>query len=177
MKSETKINRRRFLKASTWTIAGIGSAVAVGGLIYNNASSALQSGQKTGDFEVSLTATEWKKILTPGQYAVLREDSTERKYSSALLKEKRKGKFHCAGCDLAVYSSNTKYDSKTGWPSFWNALPGAIRTKEDSSLFISRTEVHCRRCGGHFGHIFDDGPMPTGKRHCLNGLALTFTAA
>ena len=128
-------------------------------------------------FEVAKSDAEWHAILDDAQYAVLREESTERPGTSPLLKEHRKGVFHCAGCDLAAYPSETKYESGTGWPSFWDALPGAIGTSEDNSLFMTRIEVHCRRCGGHFGHIFDDGPPPTGKRHCLNGLALTFKPA
>jgi peptide-methionine (R)-S-oxide reductase len=115
--------------------------------------------------------------LSEAQYAVLREEDTERPGTSPLLNEKRKGVFHCAGCDLAAYPSETKYESGTGWPSFWDALPNAVGYKEDDSLFTARTEIHCRRCGGHFGHVFDDGPAPTGKRHCLNGLALTFKEA
>jgi peptide-methionine (R)-S-oxide reductase len=128
-------------------------------------------------FEVTKTEDEWRAILNEAQYAVLREEDTERPGSSPLLAEHRKGVFHCAGCDLAAYPSETKYESGTGWPSFWDSLPNAIGTTDDNSLFMMRTEVHCRRCGGHFGHIFDDGPQPTGKRHCLNGLALTFKPA
>lgn len=136
------------------------------------------------DFEITRSASDWKKLLTPAQFAVLREEATEKPFSnslkgetSPLLKEARKGTYHCAGCDLPVYSSDTKYDSGTGWPSFYASLKDAVGTKEDNSLFSKRTEVHCRRCGGHLGHIFSDGPKPTGKRHCLNGLALTFTTA
>ncbi|MFU0504080.1 peptide-methionine (R)-S-oxide reductase MsrB [Pseudaminobacter sp. NGMCC 1.201702] len=128
-------------------------------------------------FEISKTDEEWRALLTPEQFAVLRQEDTEPAGSSPLNNEKRKGIFHCAGCDLAAYSSEAKYESETGWPSFWQSLPDAIGTKEDNTLFMTRTEVHCRRCGGHFGHIFDDGPPPTGKRHCLNGLALTFKPA
>jgi len=174
MKSDTRISRRRLLKTGSFIALGIGATAGVGGLIY---SAKTTPAQKAGEFEITYTAAEWKKILTPAQYAILREEATERKYSSALLNEKRKGTYHCAGCDLDAYPSKTKYDSKTGWPSFWHPLPNAVRTKLDKSLFMTRTEVHCRRCGGHFGHIFDDGPPPTGKRHCLNGLALTFKAA
>lgn len=135
------------------------------------------AGASEGNFPFQLTDAEWRAKLTPLQYAVLRQEDTERAGTSPLDKEKRAGIFHCAGCDLAAYSSKHKYDSGTGWPSFWQSLPGTIGTKEDNSLFSTRTEVHCIRCGGHFGHIFDDGPKPTGMRHCLNGVALTFRAA
>jgi peptide-methionine (R)-S-oxide reductase len=128
-------------------------------------------------FEVTKTDDEWRRILTPEQYQVLRHEGTERAGSSALNHELRNGLYHCAGCDLPVYSSETKYESGTGWPSFWQSLDGAIGTKEDNTFFLTRTEVHCRRCGGHLGHIFEDGPPPTGKRHCLNGLALSFVPA
>jgi peptide-methionine (R)-S-oxide reductase len=130
-----------------------------------------------GKFEVEKSEDEWRKILTDAQYRVLRQEDTERPGTSPLLDEHRKGLFHCAGCDLAVYSSEHKFDSGTGWPSFWQSLPNAIGDKEDDSLFTARTEIHCRRCGGHFGHVFDDGPPPTGKRHCLNGVALSFKTA
>jgi peptide-methionine (R)-S-oxide reductase len=135
-------------------------------------------------FEVTLTPAEWKARLSPARYAVLRDHATERAFSnslmgetSALLKEARAGTYACAGCALPVYDAATKYDSGTGWPSFWDAMPGAVGTAEDRRLFAVRTEVHCRRCGGHLGHVFGDGPPPTGKRHCINGLALTFMAA
>jgi peptide-methionine (R)-S-oxide reductase len=119
---------------------------------------------------------EWRARLTDAEYRVLREEGTERAFSSPLDKETRPGTYHCRGCDLPLYPASTKYDSGTGWPSFWQALPDAVRTKPDRKLFLTRTEVHCRRCGSHLGHIFDDGPAPTGKRHCLNGVALRFVA-
>ncbi|MFN3722909.1 MAG: peptide-methionine (R)-S-oxide reductase MsrB [Paracoccaceae bacterium] len=130
-----------------------------------------------GNFEYTLTDAEWRAKLSDLSYRVLRKEATERAFTSPLDKETRSGTYHCAGCDLPAFSSQHKYDSGTGWPSFWQPLPDAVRTKEDRSLFGSRTEVHCRRCGGHFGHVFSDGPQPTGKRYCLNGASLTFRAA
>jgi peptide-methionine (R)-S-oxide reductase len=130
--------------------------------------------ETTGQFEVTHTDEEWQKLLTPEQYYVLREHGTERAGTSPLNHEERAGTFVCAGCDLPVYSSATKFDSGTGWPSFWQPLEGAIETSEDSSLFFTRTEVHCRRCGGHLGHVFEDGPPPTGLRYCMNGVAMKF---
>lgn len=127
-------------------------------------------------FEVTKTEAEWRALLTPAQYAVLREEDTERPFTSPLNDEHRKGTFSCAGCDLPAFSSETKFNSGTGWPSFWQPLENAVGLREDKSFFMSRIEVHCRRCGGHFGHVFDDGPPPTGKRYCMNGLALTFRA-
>lgn len=135
------------------------------------------AGAEDAKFEITKTPEEWQKLLTPEQYATLREEATERKFTSALLEEKRKGNYTCAGCDSPLFASETKYDSKTGWPSFFDHLPNAIGTKEDSGLFGSRTEVHCRRCGGHLGHVFDDGPQPTGLRYCMNGIAMKFVEA
>ena len=123
-----------------------------------------------------LTPAQWKKRLSADSYAVLREEATERPGSSPLLKEHRAGLFTCAGCGLPVYSSKTKYESGTGWPSFWAAMPGATATSTDTKLGFERVEEHCKRCGGHLGHILDDGPKPTGKRHCINGVALKFVA-
>ena len=140
----------------------------------------LTVGSRSGfaeDFEISKTEAEWKALLAPEQYAVLREENTEPPNSSPLLDEHRKGTFACAGCDLPLYASDTKYDSGTGWPSFFDVLPNAVGKKEDNTLFTTRTEVHCRRCGGHLGHVFDDGPPPTGLRYCMNGLALKFVPA
>lgn len=128
-------------------------------------------------FEVTRTDAEWRSLLTRAEYKVMRNEGTERAFSSPLDKNYAAGIYHCKGCDLAVYSSEHKYDSGTGWPSFWQALPGTVGTKPDRKLLRLRTEVHCRRCGSHLGHIFDDGPQPTGKRHCLNGISLVFKSA
>lgn len=128
-------------------------------------------------FEIMRTEDEWRAILTPEQFYVLRTEGTEYPYTSPLLDEHRPGTFNCAGCDLPLYPSETKYDSRTGWPSFWQEIPDAIRTKVDYILIVPRTECHCRRCGGHLGHIFTDGPPPTGLRHCINGVSLNFVAA
>ena len=128
-------------------------------------------------FAVTHTDAEWHKILAPDQYAVLRESATEPPFSSILLHEKRAGVFACAGCQLDLFSSATKFDSGTGWPSFWEPLPNAVGTTSDTSFGMERTAVHCSRCGGHLGHVFDDGPQPTGLRYCMNGLALTFKPA
>lgn len=130
-----------------------------------------------GNFEVTRTEAEWRAMLTGAEYRVMREEGTEPAGSSPLDKEYRDGIYHCKGCDLALYSSEAKYDSGTGWPSFYESLPNAIGTKEDNTFFTRRTEVHCRRCGSHLGHIFNDGPPPTGKRHCLNGVSLRFFPA
>tara|TARA_R110002096_G_scaffold22170_7_gene71559 strand:+ start:13163 stop:13627 length:465 start_codon:yes stop_codon:yes gene_type:complete len=127
-----------------------------------------------GSFEITRTEAEWRKMLTETEYLVMREDKTERAGSSPLNKEYRTGTYICKGCDLPLYPSETKYDSKTGWPSFYDSIQGAVGTKEDNTFFTTRTEVHCRRCGSHLGHIFEDGPKPTGKRHCLNGVSLNF---
>jgi peptide-methionine (R)-S-oxide reductase len=129
-----------------------------------------------GPFEVTHSDEEWRRRLTAEQYYVLRAHGTERAGSSPLDREKRTGTFVCAGCELPLFSSETKFDSGTGWPSFYAPLEDAIGTSEDRSLFVTRTEVHCRRCGGHLGHVFEDGPPPTGLRYCMNGVALAFVA-
>jgi len=131
---------------------------------------------EAGGFEIVRSEEEWRRLLTPAQFAVLRKHDTERPGTSPLNGEHRAGTYHCAGCELPLFSSKTKFDSGTGWPSFWAPLPDGIGTTEDRRLFMVRTEVHCRRCGGHLGHVFDDGPPPTGLRYCLNGVALTFVA-
>jgi peptide-methionine (R)-S-oxide reductase len=128
-------------------------------------------------FEVTRTEAEWRKSLSEPAFTVLRKHGTERAFSSPLDKEKRQGIFHCAGCDLALFASDTKFDSGTGWPSFWEPLDGAVATTDDRSSGMERTEVHCGRCGGHLGHVFDEGPAPTGLRYCMNGIAMSFKPA
>jgi peptide-methionine (R)-S-oxide reductase len=125
----------------------------------------------------ALSEEDWKTRLAPAAFAVLRKHDTERPFTSPLNDEKRAGTFHCAGCDLALFSSDVKFDSGTGWPSFWDFIPGSLGTSVDRKLFIARTEYHCARCLGHQGHVFEDGPAPTGLRYCNNGVALTFKAA
>ena len=128
------------------------------------------------NFEVTHTDAEWKKLLSPNQFAVLRLAATERPFTSPLDHEKREGTFACAGCDLPLFSSKTKFDSGTGWPSFWAPLENAVGTTDDRTFGMVRTAVHCHRCGGHLGHVFKDGPPPTGLRYCMNGVAMTFKA-
>ncbi|MDC0736950.1 peptide-methionine (R)-S-oxide reductase MsrB [Cognatishimia sp. SS12] len=130
-----------------------------------------------GTFEVTRTESEWRAMLTPLQYKVMREEGTERAFTSPLDKNWADGTYHCRGCDLPLYSSEHKYDSGTGWPSFYRVMKDAIGTKPDRIRLRVYTEAHCRRCGSHLGHIFDDGPKPTGKRHCINGVSLVFKAA
>jgi peptide-methionine (R)-S-oxide reductase len=157
------LDRRDFLTGT----AIAGAALWLTGMVgYGDAAPAA--------YPFTLTDAEWKKRLTPGQYAVLRRKSTERPFSSPLNSEHRSGTFRCAGCDQKLYSSATKFDSGTGWPSFWQPLPRAVGTSTDNDIGEERTEVHCARCGGHLGHVFDDGPKPTGKRYCMNGVAMRF---
>jgi len=159
-----------------WTRRQIGIA-ALAGTAFAAYRFVDSSGEAHETFEVSYTDAEWKSRLSPQQFMILRRQGTEPPGTSPLNHEKRAGTFECAGCSLPLFSSTTKYDSGTGWPSFWAPLQNAIATSVDRSLLMTRTEVHCRRCGGHLGHVFEDGPPPTGLRYCMNGLALNFKPA
>lgn len=154
------------------TLLAAGGASLVGLCLFGRSSGASAG----GGFVVSHTPADWRRILGPQRYPVLREAATERAFTSPLLKEHRKGVFVCAGCTQPLFSSATKFESGTGWPSFWRAMPRAVVTRSDRSMLMERTEVLCSRCGGHLGHVFDDGPKPTGLRYCMNGLALKFSA-
>lgn len=159
------MNRRNFL---------VTTACVIGGAHSFSAPVMAATSTSNEDFEVVLSKKQWQAKLSDFEYQVMREEKTERAGSSPLLNEKREGTYLCKGCDLPLYPSSTKYESGTGWPSFYQSLPDAVGTKEDNGFFMKRTEVHCRRCGSHLGHIFDDGPQPTGLRHCLNGISLVF---
>jgi peptide-methionine (R)-S-oxide reductase len=162
------MKKRYFLQAGIAAIAGVGLSRYLSGV---------GTATAKGKFEITKTDAEWRKILTPDQFYVLRQHGTERPESSPLDHQSGKGTYACAGCNLPLFSSTTKFDSGTGWPSFYAPIKDAIGTTIDKSLMMARTEVHCRRCGGHLGHVFDDGPPPTGKRYCMNGVALKFTKA
>jgi peptide-methionine (R)-S-oxide reductase len=164
------MNRRKFLFTSLAGVAGVATL--------RHAPLAGAQGAKIEKIEKLVkTEDEWRKILAPAQFAVLRQEGTERPFSSPLNNEKRKGTFVCAGCDLVLFESATKYDSGTGWPSFYAAIPGRVESKVDHKMIMPRDEYHCARCGGHHGHVFDDGPKPTGLRYCNNGVALKFIPA
>lgn len=159
-------------------LTALGAGAAAKFLAGSTKAGAVEGASEEASFEIVRSEEEWRSQLTPAAYRVLREHGTEPPGSSPLNHEHREGTYHCAGCDLPLFSSSTKFDSGTGWPSFWAPLDNAIGTSEDRSLFFTvRTEVHCRRCGGHLGHVFDDGPPPTGLRYCMNGVAMTFVAA
>ena len=157
-------NRRAFIGTAMGAVVG-GFAIAA------------SRKSPAATYQVSYTAAEWRRRLGAERYRILREAGTERAYTSPLLNEHRKGTYTCAGCALPLFSSAAKFDSGTGWPSFWKPLPNAVAYRRDLAFGMVRTEEHCRRCGGHLGHVFDDGPPPTGKRHCINGLSLIFRPA
>jgi peptide-methionine (R)-S-oxide reductase len=165
-KGASMITRRRLIAG------GVAGAAAAFSSAWRTAAA-----DAAATFEVTHSDAEWRKLLTPDQYAVLRHEATERPFTSPLLHEARRGTFACAGCNLDLFSSTTKFDSHTGWPSFWAPLEKAVVTTRDASLGMERTAVSCRRCGGHQGHVFDDGPRPTGLRYCMNGVALSFKPA
>ena len=164
------MDRRGFTLGALVTITGVSALRAA----------ALAGAQALKDEKIEKvvkTEDEWRKVLTPAQFSVLRQEGTERPFTSPLNNEKRKGSFVCVACDLPLFESRTKYDSGTGWPSFYAAIPGRLESKVDNKMFLPRDEYHCARCGGHHGHVFDDGPKPTGLRYCNNGVALKFIPA
>lgn len=170
-RSQDGVSRRDLLTLSTVFVAGgLVSMIGFGGARRVHAAAEEL-------FEVHHTDAEWRVLLTPAQYDVLRNEGTEPAFSSPLEHETRRGLFACAACSLALFSSDAKFNSGTGWPSFWKPLPNAVGQRTDRRLWMARDEVHCRRCGGHLGHVFNDGPPPTGLRYCMNGVALKFPAA
>jgi peptide-methionine (R)-S-oxide reductase len=156
------------------TLLGSGLAAGIGLFVFARGSGPAEAAQT---FRVTHSPQDWRRMLGAQRYAVLREAQTERAGTSPLLREHRRGTFTCAGCGQPLFASATKFESGTGWPSFWQALPGAVLKRTDRSFGMARTEILCRRCGGHLGHLFDDGPRPTGLRYCMNGLALAFRPA
>jgi peptide-methionine (R)-S-oxide reductase len=169
---EPKIMKKRYFLTASATTLGMAWVSQYLPKLGRGAIAQAEAG--TTGFAVTKTAEEWRKILTPEQFRVLREQGTERSGTSPLNKEHRPGTFACAGCDLPLFTADTKFDSGTGWPSFYAPIEGAIGTTTDKSAFMTRVEVHCQRCGGHLGHVFNDGPQPTGKRYCMNGVAMKF---
>jgi peptide-methionine (R)-S-oxide reductase len=167
-----RINRRGLLRAGV----ALGALAAFTPFRSRGALAAMTTTDTAIDFK-KLSAAEWQKRLTPEQFYVLRKHGTERAGTSPLNKEKRKGTFACAACDQALFDADTKFESGTGWPSFWQPLPNAVGETSDRSFFMTRTEVHCGRCDGHLGHVFNDGPKPTGLRYCMNGVSLQFHPA
>jgi peptide-methionine (R)-S-oxide reductase len=163
------LHRRQLLLSGSRLLAGGGLAALAA------ACSRAATNAPAEHFELTLTDDQWRSKLSPQAYAVLRHEGTEAPFTSPLNDEHRAGTFQCAGCALALFSSKTKFDSGTGWPSFWKPMPDAVRERRDDTLGMVRTEVHCRRCGGHLGHVFDDGPKPTGLRYCMNGVAMSFS--
>jgi peptide-methionine (R)-S-oxide reductase len=164
------MNRRTLLFAS---LIPIGTA----SVLFFSPKKSASIAKTVGKFEVTKTEAQWRKILTPAQFDVLRKEGTERAGTSPLTDEHRQGKFACAGCNLPLFTSETKFESGTGWPSFYAPISNAIKTSVDKSFGATRTEAHCRRCGGHLGHVFEDGPKPTGLRYCMNGVAMKFIPA
>jgi peptide-methionine (R)-S-oxide reductase len=160
-----------------WLLAGTASLAATGLALLGRGRPAADALAMEGSFPVTRSEPAWRELLTQAQYRVLREHGTERAFSSPLDDEHRPGRYDCAGCGQALFRAETKFDSGTGWPSFWAPIEGAVGTSEDRSFFMTRTEVHCSRCGGHLGHVFEDGPPPTGLRYCMNGVALAFVPA
>jgi peptide-methionine (R)-S-oxide reductase len=161
------MNRRTLLFASL-------APITAAGTVFLSSRKSESLAKTLGKFEVTKTEAQWRKILTPAQFEVLRKEGTERAGTSPLTEEHRQGKFTCAGCNLSLFASEAKFESGTGWPSFYTPIPGAVKTSVDTSFGATRTEVHCRRCGGHLGHVFEDGPKPTGLRYCMNGVAMKF---
>jgi peptide-methionine (R)-S-oxide reductase len=166
--ADSKTNLIERMSRRAWLVGGC-SVAAIAGVWWMREDTAF-----AGPFEITKSDDEWRRLLKPAAYNVLRHHGTERPYSSPLNKEHRKGTFVCAGCALPLFASDTKFESGTGWPSFYKPLPDAIGTSTDHLMIVARTEVHCRRCGGHLGHVFEDGPPPTGLRYCMNGVALRF---